>query len=237
MAFSQETESNSGNESNIVITFLLMIFNSHTASLCFCLIWLVWCRPMRPKMNSGIHYFLNTKRLLLVSWTETTNHQQCLTLHPRPHKSLIIKAFNKMDKTGELSFPLEGKKPTDFLNCNLITGPADATCTDKQNNLLEEQFFNLLSLLDTSNLKCKMHFCWAINAGWGKLFLSLAFEEAGRHQSPWQNGLTSQFSHFNEIPTQKRANFNTRTINPQLPYPLPHAHTGAGAPPCLHTCI
>ena len=82
-------------------------------------------------------------------------------------------------------------------------------------------------------------FGWAINAGWGKLFPLVAFEEAAGHQSPWQSGLTAQFSHFNEIPNSEKSQFqysdNTPPPPPPFTYPPPHSHSGAPASLCLHT--
>lgn len=62
---------------------------------------------------------------------------------------------------------------------------------DKQNILLKEHSFNVLLLSDTGNLKCKMRFCWAINASWGTLYFICSFDVAGRHQSPRQNRETA----------------------------------------------
>lgn len=55
-------------------------------------------------------------------------------------------ALDEMDQTRSFAFHYQARKPGDLYNTNLIARPANATCIDKQTNLLEMAFFNLLTL-------------------------------------------------------------------------------------------
>lgn len=150
------------------------------------------------------------------------------------HQSWVVKeTLNETDIKHRSSISERGNQQIRW-NANLITRPADVSSADKQNNLLEGRSFNSLSLSDTGVLKCERRVCRAANAEWAKLYIPFLrpSEAARRHQSPCQNCLTGPFSGFNEIPTQKRANFSAQTIKPPLPYSLCHICTRAerGAP-------